>query len=143
MEPTLYEGDNLITEKITPMLGIFKRGDIVTIKNASPSLEESGKTIIKRIIALEYDVVNISDGKVYINGELLNENYIKGDFTTQVDPQYSRDYVVPKGCVYVLGDNRGTSIIDSRAIGPISTEKINSKAIMIIYPFSRFGILGR
>lgn len=143
MEPTLYEGDNLITEKITPMLGIFKRGDIITIKDASFSLSESGKTIIKRIVALENDVVNISNGKLYINGELINEGYIKGDFTMQVDPQYSKDYVVPEGCVYVLGDNRGAGIIDSRSIGPISTEKINSKAIMIIYPFNRFGILGR
>lgn len=143
MEPTLYEGDNLITEKITPMLGIFKRGDIVTIKNASVSLAESGKTIIKRIVALENDVVSISNGKVYINGELLQEDYIKGDFTMQVDPQYSTDYVVPEGCVYVLGDNREMSIIDSRTLGPISTDKINSKAILIIFPFGRFGILGR
>ena len=139
MEPTLVEGDNLISEKISPKLGKLKTGDIVTIKNASLSLKEEGKTIIKRIIAIENEVVDIRDGKVYINGTELTEPYIKGDFTRQVDPQYCVNYKVPEGFYYVLGDNRMANIVDSRSIGPIAAEKIESRAVFRILPFSKFG----
>lgn len=141
MEPTLVEGDNLIAEKISPKLGNLKPGDIVTIKNASPSLEEDGKTIIKRIVAVENDVVDIRDGKVYINGQEFVEPYIKGDYTMQIDPKYCVNYKVPEDNVYVLGDNRKANIVDSRSLGPIAIDKIESKAIFRIYPFNRFGKL--
>ena len=59
MEPTLHAGDNLIVEKISPKLGNLKHGDVVTIVNASEDLKAEGKTIIKRIIALENETVKI------------------------------------------------------------------------------------
>lgn len=59
MEPTLHEGENLIVDKISPRFGRIKRGDIVTIKNASDWLHEEGKTIIKRVIAVAGDSVEI------------------------------------------------------------------------------------
>lgn len=140
MEPTLYDGDNLIVEKISPRLGRIKRGDIVTIKSASDWLHEEGKTIIKRVIAVAGDSVEIKDGKVYVNGQEIEENYIKGNYTVAMNEEYSR-LTVPEGHVYVLGDNRSTSIVDSRTIGPVSTDKIESRAIIRVYPFSRFGLL--
>lgn len=48
---------------------------------------------------------------------------------------------VPEGHVYVLGDNRSANIVDSRTIGPVSLDKIESKAVIRIYPFDRIGLL--
>src|SRR5690554_6810542 len=61
MEPTLYDGDNLLVEKLGPRFGKIKPGDVITIKNASKFLEEEEKTIIKRIIAVENDIIDIND----------------------------------------------------------------------------------
>ncbi len=140
MEPTLYEGDNLLVEKISPRIGKIKRGDIVTIENASFTLMQEGKVIIKRVIGLENDKIEIKDGKVFVNGTELEEDYINGDYTMPMDERYSH-MIVPEGHVYVLGDNRKENIIDSRVLGPISMDKITSRAVFRIYPFSRIGPL--
>jgi len=113
MEPTLYQGDNLIVEKLGPRFGILKPGDIVTIRDASEFLSKEGKTIIKRIIALENDEIEIKQGNVYVNGKMLDETYINGDTTKAVRTEYCDRYKVPEGYVYVLGDNRAANIIDS------------------------------
>jgi signal peptidase I len=143
MEPTLYQGDNLIVEKLGPRLGRLKSGDIVTIKDASDFLSEEGKTIIKRIIAVENDIVEIKEGNVYVNGKRLNESYINGDTTKTVRKEYSDYFKIPEGHVYVLGDNRAANIIDSRSIGAIAVEKVQGRAVFRIYPFDRIGILNR
>ncbi|MGI6777476.1 MAG: signal peptidase I [Acetivibrionales bacterium] len=139
MEPTMQHGDNLIVEKISPRTGNLKRGDVVTIVNASEELKEEGKTIIKRIIATENETIELKDGKVFINGNELKEDYIMGDYTGEVDPKYSK-VTVPEGHVYVLGDNRGNSK-DSRSIGPVSVDKIQGKAVFRVYPFNKMGVV--
>jgi len=139
MEPTLQDGDNLVVEKISSRFGWLKRGDIVTISNASKELEEEGKTIIKRIIAVGNDTVEIKDGKVFVNGEKLKEDYLDDSYTPVVNPEYS-SIKVPEGSIYVLGDNRDNSK-DSRSIGPIPLEKVQGKAVFRIFPFNRFGLL--
>ncbi|MEG6611462.1 signal peptidase I [Pseudoclostridium thermosuccinogenes] len=139
MEPTLKEGDNLLVEKISPRLKKFNYGDIVTI-DAPETVGEERSPIIKRIIALENDTVEIKDGKVYVNGEAIKEPYIKGSYTQEQNPEYSK-MTVPKGMVYVLGDNREALIVDSRTMGAIDMDKITGKAIFRFYPFSKFGSL--
>ncbi len=138
MEPTLYQGDNLIVEKIGPRFGKIRAGDIVTIKDASERMHNENKTLIKRVIAVEGDRVEIKRGKVFVNGNELEENYIKGSHTMPVSSTYI-DVTVPEGHVYVLGDNRSAFIIDSRTFGPVSLSNIKSRAIIRIFPFSRFG----
>lgn len=140
MEPTLHDGDNLIVEKISPKIGKLKRGDIVTIEDASIALQQEGKTIIKRIVALENDEIEIKDGNVYVNGNKIEENYINGDYTMPMDPAYSH-MIVPEGYVYVLGDNRKANIIDSRVTGPVDIDKVTSRAVIRVYPFNKFGSL--
>ena len=140
MEPTLYEGDNLIVEKITPRFGKLNRGDIVVIKDASPYLAQEGKEIIKRIIAIEGDTIELKDGMVILNGEILEEDYIKDGFTpASPDPGLNK-LKVSEGYVYVLGDNRINST-DSRTIGPVESKKIRGKAIFRFYPFKKAGVL--
>lgn len=140
MEPTLYEGDNLLVEKISPRLGKLDRGDIVVIRDASPTFTQEGKELIKRIIGIEGDSVELKDGGVYINGELLEEPYIKGVYTPPSHNPENNRLMVPEGCVFVLGDNRVNSI-DSRSFGPVEIDKVEAKALIRIYPFNKAGVI--
>lgn len=134
MQPTLYEKDNLLVEKISPRIGNLKRGDIITIY-APERVEERGSTIIKRIVGIEGDFVEIKDGKVYLNGEVFKEDYINGNYT-QASGKYVSVYV-KKGEVYALGDNRSIEILDSREMGPIPIEKVTGKAVCRLYPVNK------
>ena len=140
MEPTLHEGDNLLVEKISPRLGIIRRGDIVTIKNVLKEYDGEDKTIIKRVIAIGGDNIEIKNSKVFVNGEELKEDYINGSSTSPQDAKYSL-MKVPDGFFYVLGDNRARPILDSRTIGPVKASDINGKAIFRFYPFNMIGKL--
>lgn len=136
MEPTLYENDYLMVSKQAyNLFGEPKRGDIVVFPQDDGTVTE---LYIKRVIGLPGELVSISDGLVYINGEPLDEDYTK-DGITMGDV---KDYLVPPGTVYVLGDNREVSI-DSRteAVGCVDIDEITGKAMLRVYPFSRFGLL--
>lgn len=133
MQPTLVEGDNLIVEKLGPRFGGLHRGDIIVFK-----VPEEDRQLIKRLIALEGDKVEIRDGKVYVNGEESKVVDLKGVETYPgSDPAYS-SLTVPKGHVYVLGDNRPYSN-DSRILGPIDMKRISGRAIFRFYPFNKIG----
>jgi len=139
MLPTLKDKDVLIIEKISPRLKKIKAGDIVTIKDINVGGVE--ETIIKRVIAVENDLVEIRDGKVYVNGEEIEEDYINSDYTYPTDPRYSK-IKIPEGCVYVLGDNRlPNESLDSRTFGPVKVSKISGRAFIRIFPFKRFGFI--
>lgn len=134
MQPTLYEGDNLIVEKISPKLGNLKRGDVIVFYDVNED-----RQLIKRLIAKEGDSVKIIDGKVFVNGEELKEDYTKGDFTPEGSNTEFNEMVVPKGYIYALGDNRRNSR-DSRTIGPIEVKRITGKALLRFYPFNKIKI---
>ena len=137
MLPTLQHGNVLIVEKISHKLGKLHRGDIVTINDIEVGGEK--EIIVKRVIALENDTVEIKDGKVYVNNKRLEEKYTNGDTTLEVDPKYSK-LTVPKGYIYVLGDNRlpGQSL-DSRTVGPVKIKQIRGKVIFRLLPLNKFG----
>lgn len=137
MEDTLQNGDRLVTEKLTQRFGKFKPGDIVTIY-APEFIHKEGNTIIKRVIAVEGDTVEIKDGNVFVNGKLLNEPYLKEGAITRVDNVENSKLTVPKGQIFVMGDNRLNSS-DSRIHGPFKVENVTGKAIFRIFPFSRIG----
>lgn len=139
MEKTLHDGDRLIIEKISPKIGNIKRGDIVTIDDPI-KLNKEIRPIIKRVIGVEGDHVQILDGKVFVNGEKLEEGYINGDTTFEVDDQYS-DVMVEEGCIYVLGDNRFLGMSkDSRTLGTESMEYVTGKALLRFFPFNSFSL---
>ncbi|MBX3069774.1 MAG: signal peptidase I [Thermomicrobiales bacterium] len=111
-----------------------ERGDIVVF---NPPVASS-KPYIKRIIGLPGETVEIREGNVYIDGELLDEDYIEAGITEcsrQCDP-----WVVPEGEVFVLGDNRQNSS-DSRVFGPIAIDSIVGRAWVIYWPVGDIGIL--
>lgn len=103
MEPTLYKGDYLIGTKIFKNV---ERGDIVGLRYPV----DRNLIIIKRVIGLPGEKVSIKNGKVYINGSPLEEDYIKYEWTRYKD---GYEFEVPDGCYFMMGDNRNWSL-DSR-----------------------------
>ena len=100
-------------------------------------LEIGKKSYIKRVIGLPGEHLQIKDGLVYINGNLLNEPYLQEDvITTQNGTFY--DVIIPEGCLFVMGDNREASM-DSRSFGCVPREKIESKVWIRFWPFDLFG----
>lgn len=100
-------------------------------------LEIGKDSYIKRVIGLPGEHVKIENGKVYINGEELEESYLQSSVITEANGVYT-DIVVPEGCVFVLGDNRSQST-DSRKFGCIPLEKIESTVLIRFWPFNLFG----
>lgn len=100
---------------------------------------ESGKTsFIKRIIGLPGEHVKIENGKVYINGEELKEDYLQPNVeTTSLGGSFT-DFTVPEGYVFLMGDNR-TQSTDCRRFGCIPISKLESKVWLRFWPFNVFG----
>ncbi|MBR1990531.1 MAG: signal peptidase I [Firmicutes bacterium] len=138
MEPNFYSGDYVITSRQAyNIFGDPQRGDIIVFKSDLYTDEGEAKNLIKRIIGLPGDTVEIIDGEVYLNGEMLNEEYIK-------EPGLSGEMeavTVPEGELFVMGDNRRVSQ-DSRsgAVGTISQNTIVGKVVVRVYPFSQFKV---
>jgi signal peptidase I len=136
MSPTILNGDYVFVDKISPYFGSFKRGDIIVVKPRSMANQ-----IIKRIIGLPEERIEITEGKIWIKssredkGESLVENYLNlpasslggpatpamGLNAIQLDP---KEY-------FVLGDNRYGSI-DSRELGPVDEWNIEGKVFLIL-----------
>lgn len=100
-------------------------------------LEIGKDSYIKRVIALPGEHVQIKDGKVYINGEELQEDYLQPGIVTDVGIGYD-DFIVPENYVFAMGDNRNHST-DCRAFGCIPLEKIESKVWIRIWPLNLWG----
>ena len=108
---------------------------------------ELGKTsYMKRVIALPGEHIQIKDGKVYINGEELKEDYLsEGTITDSMAREgisggQFLDLIVPEGTVFVMGDNRANSG-DSRRFGCVPYEKIEGKVVLRFWPFNKFGTI--
>lgn len=100
---------------------------------------EVGKTsYIKRVVGLPGEHIEIKDGKVYINGEELQEDYLQPGVVTDVSKGVFSDFYVPENCVFAVGDNRSQST-DCRAFGCIPLEKIESTVAFRFWPFNVFG----
>lgn len=97
---------------------------------------------IKRVIGLPGDHIEIKNGRVYRNNEVLNEQYLDAGTVTKSADGYFTDIVVPDGYVYVLGDNRGVSG-DSRRFGCIPIDKIEGKAVFRFWPLNKIGKLNK
>lgn len=143
MENTLSERDRLLIEKISIRFGKINRGDIVTVNDpeGDDGIHLRNSPIIKRVIGIEGDLVEIRDGSVYVNGEILEEDYIRGNETYPINDEFS-SVKVPEGYVYVIGDNRliGQSS-DSREFGPVKAKYIGGKAVLRFFPFNRMSLL--
>ena len=130
MIDTLHEGEHLI---ISDLFYTPEKGDIIVCEDYSTSLR---KPIVKRIIATEGDYVQVLiTGEVFINGKLIEEDYVYIDGPLPITPV---DTVVPEGEVFVMGDHRNMST-DSRMFGTIDEDSIIGKVLLRFYPFDTFG----
>lgn len=163
MYPTLKQGQRLILNRLPRTFnGEFERGDIITFEAPSKSyatdakatydkeingwfeefvyyvLEVDKVSYIKRVVGLEGEHVKIADGKVYINGEELEESYLQENVVTEAKNQHLVEFIVPEGYVFAIGDNREHST-DCREFGCIPIEKIESKVWIRFWPLNLFG----
>ncbi|QQG43814.1 MAG: signal peptidase I [Candidatus Roizmanbacteria bacterium] len=138
MDPTFNSGDYIFTSKITYKFRQPERGDVVVFKSPkNPDIE-----YIKRIIAIPGDSVSIKDGQVFVNGSILNENYINVTTNTW-EGGFVKEGVlvtVPQNYLFVLGDNRPRSS-DSREFGPIPLSSIIGQVFYRYFPASKMGTI--
>ena len=132
MDPTLANGEHLIIDKIPYYFSTPKRGDIIVFH------APDGQDWVKRVIGLPGDTVAVKNGKLILDGKKINEPYINGP----MDPYNNYGpTTVPKGDLFVMGDNRNISE-DSRIIGPISMKRVIGRVDLIFWPFSDFKAIG-
>ncbi len=130
MEPTLQEGQYLIISKISYRFHAPERGDIIVLR--PPNGDADSLPYIKRLIGIPGDEVEVRNGRVWVNGTVLNESYISGP------PTYSGAWTLGADEYFVLGDNRNNSS-DSHAWGPLHRDQIIGKAVFRYWPLNRFG----
>lgn len=123
MLPNFYDGELLLTEKVTYKIYKPERGDVVVFR------APTGRKVdfIKRVIGLPNEKVRVEEGRVFINDELLSESYE----TQQTGGNVS--VVLGQNQYFVLGDNRGSSS-DSRSFGPIEQNTIRGRAWVVYFP---------
>ena len=136
MQTTLSDGDNLITDKITYRFRDPKRFDIVVF----PFKENTSKLLIKRIIGMPGETVQIKSGKVYINGYELQENY--GSAVMNDAGLASEPILLGEDEYFVLGDNRNNSQ-DSRfsSVGNVSRSDLIGRAWVRLWPLDKICLL--
>ncbi len=158
METTLMPHDKLVMNKLAYRFDIPDRGDILIFLKDEPadgfvrrvsiyfsdvSMKLRGEyrrnRLIKRVIALPGDTVEIRDNQLYVNGEAKSEPYAR------IDPDEGRvvngelpQQTVPDDMIFVMGDNRGKSL-DSRSFGFVDLRSVEGKAIFRVMPFSEIG----
>ena len=144
MNPTLKDGDVMVLYKLVKHTRGLKRFDIVVVN--------TGKTrLIKRIVGLpgeriKYEITPDENGnqvgRLLINGEVVEENFIKENYKSQTCNNNwnicNEELTIPMDKYFVMGDNRGNSM-DSRVIGPVSRDEITGTTKLTIFPFTRLG----
>lgn len=140
MEETIKTGDMVFAEKVSYNFSDPEPGDIVVFSDP----QVPSRTLIKRVIATEGQTVDLRDGKVYVDGVALSEPYTNGlpsyPLNTVGNVSITYPYTVPKGDVWVMGDNR-TNSSDSRYFGPIDKDTVFGKAFVIYWPFEDLALL--
>ncbi|MCA9933529.1 MAG: signal peptidase I [Ardenticatenaceae bacterium] len=129
MNPTLYNGQYLIINNISYLLDEPQRGDVIVFKHPQNDLN-----LIKRVVGLPGDHVEVHDKQVFVNGVPIDEPYI------QAAPAYSGSWDVPENEYFVLGDNRNNSS-DSHSWSFLPEENILGKAEVIYWPPSDWQIV--
>lgn len=138
MEPTFLSGDYILTSKVTYKFRTLERGDVIVFKSPkNPDID-----YIKRIIALPGDKIEFINYEVYVNDNLIEENYIS-EKTNLWPGGYAKEgmvITVPENEVFVMGDNRPRSS-DSREFGPIPIDSIIGQVFYRYFPADKLGVV--
>jgi signal peptidase I len=127
MEPTFHHDERLLVSKFAPRFESIARGDIIVFRHPT----DQTKRLIKRVVALPGETVEIRGGDVYVDGTTVSEPY-----ATHLGGSYFPSHTVARGCFFVLGDNREISN-DSRVLGDVGEELVLGKAFLLFYPYLR------
>jgi signal peptidase I len=147
MRPTLNDGEFVLINRLAYQFGNYQRGDIIVFRPPMypeagfvrrllglPDISDDYEDYIKRVIGLPGDTVTIGKGTVHINGVLISEIYIASA------PDYSGEWTIPAGNLFVLGDNRNNSA-DSHAWGFLPVKNVLGKALLVYWPFTEWQVL--
>lgn len=133
MLPLLEDGERILVNKLVYRLQGIERGDVVVFwYPKDPSV-----SFIKRVVGKPGDTVEIKRGALYVNGQLVPESYVMGQFR---DGESFEPVEVPRGYYYVLGDHRNSSN-DSRSWGEVPEKYIYGKALFRFWPLSKMGAI--
>ena len=133
MEPNLHDSQYLIVDKISYHLGEPQRGDVIVFEPPS----RPGEDYVKRVVAVPGELVEIQNGQVFINSELLDEPYVVFPGSYSMTPRR-----VGPGELFVLGDNRNSSS-DSHNWGMLLQDKVVGKAWISYWPPDQWGVIPR
>ncbi|MFQ5613564.1 MAG: signal peptidase I [Anaerolineae bacterium] len=131
MEPNLHPDQRLVIEKLSFRLHAPQRGDVVVLRVS----DQSRDLLIKRVIALPGETVEIRNGHVFVDGVQLDEEYLANLTSGSYPPTY-----VPPLHIFVLGDNRGFSN-DSRSFGMVPLENLVGRAWFSYWPPEQIGFV--
>lgn len=139
MTPTLQVGDRVLVNKLSYRFSDVDRGDLVVFERpaqASTGASDEINDLIKRVVATEGDTIEARDGRVLVNGDVIDEPYLDdGTATDNLSLQ-----TIPDDHVFVMGDNRLNSE-DSRVFGPVAEDRIVGRAFVRVLPLSDIGRL--
>jgi len=157
LEPTLDVGQRVLVNRVSLRFSDPDRGDIVVFNPPAgadqndcgveqaprepcpePTEGESDTNFIKRVVGLPGDELGVRNGTVYINGEPLEEPYVRGD-TTCDGSATCQEITIPPDHFFMMGDNRGASA-DSREWGPVPGDSIIGQAFFTYWPPDEIGI---
>jgi signal peptidase I len=133
MMPSLDDQERIFVNKFVYRLEPIQRGDIVVFRYP----RDPSKSFIKRVIGVAGDHIRIEDGQVFLNGNLLDEDYVPRAYE---DERSYPEVVVPSNSYFVLGDHR-TMSNDSRDFGPVQASFIYGKAVFGYWPMDKMGRL--
>jgi signal peptidase I len=141
MEMTLMENDRVLVNKMSYRLHDIHRGDIVVFDRVTINGQQVEHTdLIKRVIGVENDTVEIQKCKVLVNGSVIAEPYLDKDVLALPTPEDvcripdMKKVTVPKKQVFVMGDNRAQSF-DSRNFGSVPVNLVVGRAFAVVWPF--------
>ena len=141
MEMTLLENDRVLVNKLSYRLHDIRRGDVVVFDRVTTNGGVvAHDDLIKRVIGIENDTVEIQKCKVLVNGTVIDEPYLDKDVLALPTPEDicrvvdMKKITVPKDQVFVMGDNRGQSF-DSRSFGTIPEKLVIGRAFAVVWPF--------
>ncbi len=123
MQPNLYRGDRMLTEKISYRFHPPRRGDVVVVDRPG-----NQKTLVKRVIAVAGETIEVRGGHAWVNGQPIDEPWVEQFGGPGYGPE-----VVPEDHVFILGDNRAVSH-DSRAIGPVPVDSVRGHVVLVYWP---------
>jgi signal peptidase I len=131
MLPGLEDQERIFVNRFVYRLEPISRGDVIVFRYP----RDTSKSYIKRVIGVAGDRIHIVDGLVYVNGEVLSEDYVPQQYA---DWRSVPELIVPQGSFFMMGDHRNMSS-DSRDFGPVEQKFVVGKAVFGYWPFEKLG----